>query len=166
MAKLRKLAIIAATLLISTCALRSASANEPPADLCSLLPAAEVTKTLGQPYDSPQKSVAPRPYANTAEGTDCIYPAKASRASNLQFRAYVDPSSSAATDLFARLRIFFGPPVPVTDLADEAYFDSRHGLHVRKGKVRFYLHLANSGNFTPANENQLKDLATRVIGQL
>ena len=165
MAKLRKLAIIAATLFISTCALRSASANEPPADLCSLLPAAEVTKTLGQPYDSPQKSVAPRPYANTAEGTDCHYALKNNQASTLWFRAYVDPSPSTAADLFAKLSKFYGSQTPTTGLGDEAYFDEEHGLHVRKGKVRFYINLEPM-DFTPAIEKQLKDLASRVAGRL
>ena len=41
--------------------------------------AAEESKTLGKTYDAPEKSVAPRPYANTAEGTDCNYPAKGSK---------------------------------------------------------------------------------------
>jgi hypothetical protein len=166
MAKLNKLALLAATLLISACAVRSAPANEPPAELCSLLPAAEVTKTLGQPYDSPQKSVAPRPYANTAEGTDCHYALKNNQTSTLWFRAYVDPSPAAATDLFARLKVFYSPPTPVAGLGDEAYFDPKHGLHVRKGKVRFYLSLEDAHSFTPANEKQLKDLASRVVGQL
>ena len=166
MAKLSKLALIGATLLLSACAACSALANEPPADLCSLLPAAEVTKTLGQSYDSPQKSVAPRPYANTAEGTDCHYGPKNNHASTLWFRAYVDPSPAAATDLFAKLKIFYSPPTPVAGLGDEAYFDPKHGLHVRKGKVRFFLSFEDAHSFTPANEKQLKDLATRVIGQL
>jgi hypothetical protein len=166
MANLSKQALIAATLLISTCAVRSASANEPPADLCSLLPASEVTKTLGQPYDSPEKGIAPRPYANTAEGTDCHYPSKMNRRSTLWFRTYVDPSPAAATELFAKLKMFYSPPTPVAGLGDEAYFDPKHGLHVRKGKVRFFLSLEGLNSFTPANEKQLKDLATRVIGQL
>jgi hypothetical protein len=166
MAKLSKLAFISATLLLSTCATRPASASEPPGDLCSLLPAAEVTKTLGQPYDSPQKSIAPRPYANTVEGTDCHYAPKNNQASTLWFRAYVDPSPAAATDLFARLKVFYSPPTPVAGLGDEAYFDPKHGLHVRKGKVRFYLSLEGAHSFTPANEKQLKDLASRVVGQL
>jgi hypothetical protein len=166
MAKLCKLSLIFATLLSTTCSAHPASATEPPADLCSLLPAADVSKTLGQSYDSPQKSVAPRPYANTAEGTDCYYAPKNRQASTLWFRTYVDPSPAAATDLFARLKMFYSPPTPVAGLGDEAYFDPKHGLHVRKGKVRFFLSLAHAHSFTPANEKQLKDLATRVIGQL
>jgi hypothetical protein len=127
-----------------------------------LLPAAEVSKTLGRAYDSPQKSVAPRPYANTTTGTDCNYLA---RGSKLWFRAYVDPSPSAAADLFAKLSTFYGPQTPITGLGDEAYFDRQHALHVRKGKVRFYLNLEPM-DFTPAIEKELKDLASRVVGQL
>jgi len=163
MAHLSKLWWIAASFLVTTCAVHSANAAEPPADLCALLPAAEVSKTLGQTYDSPQKSVAPRPYANTATGTDCNYLAKGSK---LWFRVYVDPSPSAAKDLFARLSVFYGPPTPVTGLGDEAYFDGKHALHVRKGQVRFYINLDPLGTFTPAVEKQLKDLGGRVAGRL
>src|ERR1700690_1545315 len=111
MAYLRQLSLIAATFLVTICAVHSARASEPPADLCSLLPVAEVSKTLGQTYDAPQKSVAPRPFANTNTGTDCNYLSK--NGSKLWFRAYVDPSPSAAADLFARLSKFYGPPTPV-----------------------------------------------------
>jgi len=162
MAHLNKLSLIVATFVVTTCAVHSAWAAEPPADLCTLLPAAEVSTILGQTYDSPQKSVAPRPFANTAEGTDCNYLAKGSK---LWFRAYVDPSPAAAADLFARLRKFYGTATSITGLGDEAYFDQQHGLHVRKGKVRYYLNLEPM-NFTAAVEKQLKDLASRVAGRL
>lgn len=162
MAHLNKLSLIAATFLVTACAVHAAKAAEPPADLCSLLPAAEVSKTLGQSYDSPQKSVAPRPFANTAEGTDCNYLAKGSK---LWFRAYVDPSAAAAADLFARLGKFYAPQTPVTGLGDEAYFDGKHALHVRKGKVRYYLNLEPMDSAATV-ERQLKDLASRVAGQL
>ncbi|HEY6252736.1 MAG TPA: hypothetical protein VI685_22495 [Candidatus Angelobacter sp.] len=159
MARLNRLSLITATLLVTTCMVRPALAAEPPADLCSLLPAADVSKALGQAYGAPQKSVAPRPFANTTEGTDCYYLAKGNR---LWFRAYVDPSPAAATDLFARLSRFFGPPTPVP-VGDQAYFDKNHGLHVRKGKVRFYLAM---DNFTAANEKQLESLASQISGRL
>ena len=162
MAYSRNLSLIAATFVLTTCAVHSARATEPPVDLCSLLLAAEVSKTLGRAYDSPQKSVAPRPYANTAEGTDCNYLAKGSK---LWFRAYVDPSPSAAADLFARLGKFYSPQTLVPGLGDEAYFDPAHALHVRKGKVRFYINLEPM-NFSPAIEKQLKDLASQVTGRL
>ena len=162
MAYSRKRSLIGATFVLTICAVHSARATEPPDELCSLLPAAEVSKTLGRAYESPQKSVAPRPYANTAEGTDCNYLAKGSK---LWFRAYVDPSPSAAADLFARLGKFYSPQTPVPGLGDEAYFDPAHGLHVRKGKVRFYINLEPM-NFSPATEKHLKDLASQVTGRL
>jgi hypothetical protein len=60
---------------------------------------------------------------------------------NLAFRAYVDPSPSAAADLFARLSKFIGPPTPIAGVGDQAYFDKYHGLHVptRKQLQRFAL---------------------------
>jgi hypothetical protein len=157
-----KFALLAAALVVTASAVPSAKGDEPPADLCSLLPAAEASKTLGRTYDAPGKSVAPRPYANTAEGTDCKYKGKGSE---LLFRAYADPSASAAAALFAKLGKFYSPQTPAPGLGDEAYFDPQHGLHVRKGKVRFFLFL-DPMDFTPAVEKQLKDLATRVCGQL
>jgi hypothetical protein len=164
MAHFNKLSFIAGTLLATTCALQSTRATEPPADLCSLLPAAELSKTLGQAYDSPQKSVAPRPFANTNTGTDCMYKrSKDAREGKLQFRAYVDPSPSAAADLFARLGKFYAPPTPVTGVGDQAYFDKNHGLHILKGKVRFYIAM---DDFTPANEKQVVNLARQVAGRL
>lgn len=161
MACLRKLSLIAATFVATTCAVHSARASEPPADLCALLPAAEVSKTLGKTFDAPQKSVAPRPFRNTATGTDCNYLSK--DGGKLWFRAYVDPSPSAAADLFARLRNFFGAGTPVKGLGDEAYSDDQHALHVRKGKVRFYLNLSP---METAKEKQLRDLASQVAGRL
>src|SRR5271166_5622055 len=151
--------LVAAAFLVTTCVVHVARATEAPADVCSLLPAAEVSKTLGQAYDSPQKRVAPRPFANTVSGTDCSYEATQS---TLLFRAYFDPSPSAATDLFAKLGKYFGTPTPIAGLADEAYFDEDHGLHARKGNVRFYINLSPIGKFTPVIEKQLKDLASQV----
>jgi len=148
---------------VTTCVVHVAKATEAPADVCSLLPAAEVSKTLGQAYGSPQKEVAPRPFANTVSGTDCSYEAAQS---TLLFRAYFDPSPSAATELFAKLGKYFGTPTPIAGLADEAYFDEDHGLHARKGNVRFYINLSPISKFTPVIEKQLNDLAGQVSGRL
>jgi hypothetical protein len=157
MANLSKMSWTAATFLLISCWVQLATATEPPADLCSLLPAAVVSKTLGSTYNPPQKSVAPRPFPNTAEGTDCNYESKNSR---LFFRAYVDSSPSAAADLFARLKGFFGQgSTPVAGVGDEAYSDVHRGLHVRRGKVRFFI----AGS---ATDKQLRDLASGVVGQL
>jgi hypothetical protein len=58
--------------------------------------------------------------------------------------------------------MFYSPPTPVADLGDEAYFDPQHAIHVRKGKVPYYLALGKD----PAVEQSLKDLATQVAGRL
>ena len=157
MATLSRASWTFATFVLVICSVQLAAAAEPPADLCSLLPVAVASKTVGHPYDSPLKTVAPRPYKNTAEGTDCTY---RSKSGNLLFRAYVDPSPGEATDLFARLKSFFGRgSTSVPGLGDEGYVDASHGLHVRKGKVRFFL----SGSET---DKQLRDLATGVVERL
>ena len=161
MTHLKKLSLIAATLVVSTLALPLAKAAEPPADLCSLLSAADVSKALGQAYDGPQKTVAPRPFANTNQGADCRYTSKGG--GGLLFRAYADPSPTAAADLFAKLSMFYAPPIPVPGLGDKAYFDKSHGLHVLKGKVRFFLAL---DHFTPGAEKQLTNLASQIAGKL
>jgi hypothetical protein len=151
---------IAIALFVVLCAVLLSRAAEAPADLCSLLPPAQVSKILGRPYDAPVKSVAPRPYPNTAEGTDCHYSTKGG--TELWFRAYVDPTPSAAKDLFAKLKLFYSPPTPVSNIGDEAYFDPQHAIHVRKGRVRFYLNLGND----PRVEKPLKDLASQVVGHV
>ncbi len=144
-------------LALLACSAALAAAAEPPSDLCSLLPASTLTKTLGSTYGAPKVSVAPRPYRNTNSGTDCTYE---SGHKSLLFRVYVDPSPEASADLFARLKSFFGRgSTDVTGVGDEGYLDKQHAIHIRKGKVRYYI----SGDGT---EKQIKDLAVSVAGQL
>jgi len=156
----RKIWTITLAMLAVVCAAaRPAGAKEPPADLCSLLPASQISSITGQSYDAPQKTVAPRPYANTVEGTDCTY--KKSKGSGMiLFRAYADPSPSAAADLFAKLGLFYSPQTPVAGLGDKAYFDPNHGLHVLKGRVRFFISMDSF------DEKQAKAIAGAVAGQL
>jgi len=87
MTHLNRLSLIAMVLLVA-CSGELASAAEPPSDLCSLLPPAVLSKTLGGTYGFPTKTVAPRPFPNTNQGTDCTY--KSGEHSFL-FRVYVDP---------------------------------------------------------------------------
>ncbi|HKF21412.1 MAG TPA: hypothetical protein VKE93_07580 [Candidatus Angelobacter sp.] len=164
MVHLRKLLFVAAVVAVTSCAAVSAATREPPANLCSLLSAADVSKTLGQTYDAPQESVAPRPFPNTNTGTDCNYLSKSGN--KLWFRAYVDSSPSEAADLFAKLSKFYGTPKPVKGLGDEAYFDQEDALHVRKGKVRFYINLSTMQTFNPAKQKQIRALANLVAGRL
>lgn len=165
MSKFRGLLLIAGSVIGMAFVAQPASAKTLPAHLCSLLPASVVSTTLGETYGAPQESVAPQPFADTNAGTDCYYDATGTPASKLWFRIYVDPSPTAATDLFARLKVFYSPPTAVSKLGDEAYFDPQHALHVRKGRVRFYLNLS-PGSSTSAAENQIEKLARLVLGKL
>jgi len=165
MLEFRRLLVIAALVFGIAFVGQPTRANALPADLCALLPTASVSRTLGQTFDNPAESVAPRPFANTNTGTDCNYPSKSGAESKLWFRVYVDPSPAAATDLFAKLRVFYSPPTAVSKLGDEAYLDPQHALHVRKGRVRFYLNLSPVGDAT-ATEKQLEALAGKVLGAL
>ena len=151
--------------LAAALSLADAHASNAPADPCSLLPAAEVSKVVGRAFAEPSRRVAPRPYRNTAQGTDCLYQTKGGRASVL-FRIYFDASPSESAELFKRLQMFFGSGTPVPGVGDEAYFDSQHALHERKGNVRFYLSLDGTGAAPPAREKMLANLARGIGGRL
>jgi hypothetical protein len=152
----------AAILFFATLFARPAlAAGDPPSDICSLLPAAQINKITADTYDAPKKTVAPAPFANTASGTDCTYAkSKDVRERTILFRAYVDPSPAAAADLFAKLGAFFGTGTTVPGVGDQAYIDKNHGLHVLKGKVRFFIAM---GEY---DQKQVVALANYVTGQL
>ncbi|HUB81878.1 MAG TPA: hypothetical protein VMB03_23930 [Bryobacteraceae bacterium] len=112
-------------------AVQSARASEPPSGLCSRLPAADFGKVLGKKFGPPARSVAPRPYRDTAEGTDWH---NQGQGNHLNFRAWVDPSPAAATELFARLSAWYGPNTPVAGMGDQAHFDRKHALHRKRSR--------------------------------
>jgi hypothetical protein len=162
MSRTRTLVLLAATLCLSTCAARPATPTDPPSDLCTLLPVADINKSLGQTFTGPDKAVAPRPFPNSVEGTDCNDSAGNSK---LWFRAYADPDAATATDLFAKLAAFFGEKTTVSGVGDEAYFDPGHSLHVRKGRFRYFLNLEPIDD-PSKSDKRLKDLATKVAARL
>jgi hypothetical protein len=156
MAGLGKSSLILTAFLAIFGAAPFAKATTAPSDPCSLLSAADVSTATGSRYSVAPSTVAPRPFANTVQGTDCHY---TSDSHELLFRIYFDPSTDEATSLFAKLKMFYSPPTPVSGVGDEAYFDARNGLHVRKGNVRYFF----TGKPTNA---QLQALATIVAGKL
>ncbi len=162
MAHLQTRTLVAATFLAVFAAPAAWSATAP-ADPCSLLSPSAVSKEVGRPFAAPEKSVAPRPFANTARGTDCYYHA---HRGTLMFRIYYDASPAQSKELFARLAAFFGSGPPVPGVGDETYFDSKHALHERKGNVRFYLELSGVEEPAPAKEKQLTSLAKEIGGRL
>ena|SRR5579863_5235413 len=152
----RRLLMVAAFLMVTFVA-PLARGGDLPSDLCSLLPTAVVNKTLRETFNGPEKKVAPRPFRNTNEGTDCVYK---SGADVVLFRIYIDPSPESAKDLFAKLKQYFGAgSTDMSGMGDEAYVDQNKGLHVRKGKVRFFIDGVR-------NEQQRKALGDRVVAQL
>jgi hypothetical protein len=115
---------------------------------------------MGQNYEAPVKTVAPRAFRNSVEGTDCNYNA---RGTHFYFRVYVDPSASDAAALFDKLGMFFSPQRPVEGVGDKAYFDKDGGLHVLKGRVRFFLEAEGS---TINRDNHLTALGTQICSRL
>jgi hypothetical protein len=99
------------------------------------------------------------------QGTDCLYKAKSGHGA-VQFRIYFDSSPAQATDLHARLKMFYGTPTATPSVGDEAYIDSKHALHERKGNVRFYIEFIGIDMPAPARDKQLVNLATGIGGRL
>jgi hypothetical protein len=162
MARLTTVCSLTTVLLIFAVVAQPANAaTDPASDACSLLPVAQINKITADAYDAPKKTVAPAPFMNTAAGTDCSYAkSKDARERTILFRVYVDPSPAAASDLFAKLGAFFGTGTAVAGLGDQAHIDKNHGLHVLKGKVRFFIAM---GEY---DQKQAVALANYVIGQL
>jgi hypothetical protein len=140
-----------------------ARATESPTDPCSLLTVAQVSSTLGDKFGAPEKSVAPRPFANTLQGTDCQYKT-ASGQDRVLFRVYFDVSAAQATDLHTRLKNFFGKDSTPANVGDEAYVDKNDAIHVRKGNVRYFLTISHGD--TPSGRKQILALAALVAGEL
>jgi len=135
-----------------------------PANACTLLPASEVSKVLNQAFESPSRAWAPVVAPSAVKGTDCKY--QGPGGSELLFRIYVETSVTVAKDMFTKLSTRFGPNKALEGAWDEAYFDSRHALHVRKGKERYFLRLKPVGSDVEQTERHLRDIATWVAGQL
>ncbi len=163
---MRTLPIAVVLAFAVSCANLALEAKEPPSDACQLLSAAQLAKMLGQPFGAPAKTTAPAAAQDRITGTDCTYQTSAGGPRKVLFRIYVDPSPAVAKDTFAKLSMFFGPNKAVTGNWDTAYFDSRHAIHVQKGKVRYYLNLNPLGADAAKAEKQLKDLATLIAGEL
>ena len=163
MARFGKALLFAAVLVGAAAMVPRVRAATAPADPCSLLTAAEVSKSVGQTFGAPEKSVAPRPYANTVQGTDCQYKT-ASAQNQVLFRVYFDVSATQSTDLQTRLKTFYGKDSTAATVGDEAYFDKNAAIHVRKGNVRYFLTISHGD--TPSGRKQILALAALVAGEL
>jgi hypothetical protein len=160
---MRAVVVMGMMVLGSGFAGQEAWATDSPKGPCSLLTAAQVSSTLGDKYGAPEKSVAPRPFANTVQGTDCQYKT-ASEQDQVLFRVYFDISVAQASDLHARLKMFFGKDSTPAKVGDEAYVDRNDAIHVRKGNVRYFLTISHGD--TPSGRKQILALAALVAAEL
>lgn len=160
---MRAAVVMGIAILGSGLAAQRVRAIDSPKDPCSLLTATQVSSTLGEKYGAPEKSVAPRPFANTVQGTDCQYKTAGGQ-DQVLFRVYFDVSATQSTDLHGRLKRFLGKDSTPANVGDEAYVDQNGAIHVRKGSVRYYLMISH-GN-TPGGRKQVLALAGLVAGEL
>jgi hypothetical protein len=140
-------------------------AKDLPADVCSLLPAAQIGKLAEQPFGSPDRTTAPAAFPGSPTGTDCTYHSTSGPERKLLFRTYVESSAAIAKETFHRLSKYYGPNTNVNGNWDEGYIDARHGIHVLKGNVRYYLGLTPTGSDSAKVDRQVKALANSVAGQ-
>jgi hypothetical protein len=150
--------MLPAAALFAVCLFGGAAhaATEPP-DPCSLLTPTQVSGVMQATYAAAVKTVAPRPFANSVQGTDCRYNGR----NPLWLRIYYDGSANDATSLFAKLKVFYSPNTLAPGIGDEAYFDKEGALHTRKGNVRFYVDIG-----TDKQQAAVAKLAEIVAGQL
>ncbi len=166
MEAMRTLPIVIALAFAITCGNPGLEGKDPPSNACQLLPQAQLTKVMEQPFGAPAKTTAPAASQDGITGTDCTYQTSSGAPRRILFRIYVDPSAAVAKDTFKRLSVFFSPNRAVTGNWDTAYLDSRHAIHVQKGKVRYYLNINPLGADAAKAEKQLKVLADGIAGQL
>lgn len=138
----------------------------PPADPCSLLPASQIQKTVGQPFSDPSENKVPPAFGKQPWGTHCDYRAVKGPNVHVIFIVYEDSSAAEAKQTFEKLAIWFAPKSKPAGIGDSAYVDRKNAIHVVKGKVRYYIELDPVGEFTPTNEKQVKDLAVAVAGRI
>jgi hypothetical protein len=148
------------------CSNLALQAKDPPSDACAMVPVAQLAKVLEQPFSAPAKSTAPAAFAGSPAGTDCEYRTGKGLSRTLLFRIYVESSTADAKLTFNKLSVYYGPNKTVPGNWDIAYLDAKHGIHVQKGKVRYYLNLTPIGTDVAKAEKQLQTLATWVAGQL
>ena len=131
----------------------------PPADSCALLTPTQIQQVLGQPFAAPTASKWPPAYGKQPWGTQCQYNSQKGPDTKVTFIVYFEQTAAEAKQTFDKLSMWF-PAKSKPAIGDAAYMDSSHAIHVLKGKVRYYI------SIDPANEKQVKDLATSVAGRI
>ena len=141
-------------------------AKELPSDTCSLLPERQLQEIFDQSFGRPQRSTAPAAHPGQSVGTECEYTTQSGLARKVIFIVYVDPSAAKAKETFEKLSIWFAPKSQLAGIADSAYIDENHAIHIVKSKIRYYINIIPIGTITPEKEKQLRDLAAFVSAQI
>ena len=154
-----KVAVVLGTFLVfAMCGSRAAYAA-PPTDGCSLLTPSQIQKVLGLPFGAPGESKWPPAYGKQPWGTQCQYNSQKGPNTKVTLIVYFEQTAAEAKQTFDKLSMWF-PAKSKPAIGDAAYMDNSHAIHVLKGKVRYYI------SIDPANEKQVKDLATSVAGRI
>jgi hypothetical protein len=143
-----------------------ANADAPPADPCSLLPAAELKAVLGVKFDSPTKVSMPPAVAFGVTGTKCVYQAGGADPHTVILIVYVDGSGTEADANLTKLANLFHPIRTLTGFADAAYLDADHGVHARQGRVRYYINIMPVVAYNAQAEKKRTDLTAYVAAQV
>lgn len=143
---------------------KAAPGKAVPSDVCSLLTADQLKKTLGLTFGAPKKSVFPAVYMGQSDGTQCNYEAGST---GVRFIFYSDHSAAEAKQTFTSLIGFFPAKSKPTGIGDDAYLDDGHDLHVLKGNFRFFVSVSGPSSVSDATrEKEEEDLAKAVAAQL
>ena len=152
-------AIILGAIFVFALAASRPVSPAPAADNCALLTPAQIQKVLGQPFGAPRESKWPPAYGKQPWGTQCQYDSQKGPDTKVTFIVYFEQTAAQAKQTFDKLSVWF-PAKSKPAIGDSAYMDNSHAIHVLKGKVRYYI------SIDPANENEVKDLATAVAAQI
>lgn len=152
-------AIILGTIFVFALAASRPVYATPPADACSMLLQSQIQKVLGEPFGAPEESKALPAYGKEPWGTHCTYTSQKRPSVTVDFIVYADASPAVAKQTFDKLSVWYAPKSKPS-IGDSAYIDAKHAIHVLKDKVRYYI------SIDPANENEVKDLATAVAARI
>lgn len=127
-------------------------------DPCAWLTPTQLAKELGGTFQPAQKHEAIPAYRGQNPGTQCVF----SGPHSVILIVYVDKSPAEAKSTFeSMMGSFYKVDSKPSGLGDEAYFDTRRGLHILKGKTRLFIDTGVSDP-TKAHQNAT-DLAQLVL---
>ena len=133
-----------------------ASVAHAQSDPCSWITPAQLTKEFGgKPFTAPEKTEAIPAYRGQNPGTQCVFKG----GTDVRLIVYTDRSAAEAKQTFeSMMGSFYKIASKPSDLGDEAYIDTSHGLHVLKGKTRFFVDVGGG-----ARDQHARNIALLVL---